>query len=178
MHIHIPDKGKNENILKANPVTTNVKTRQVLDNCIKNLLTKKKGHLHQHMKSPCRLCRKRCYIFWGHFDDCLIMENEKLSSSGYRDKEVQEITAISSLFEQTMSSIGQVFHSVTYYCRGNILSTLIDNPSKVKEILKDSDIMQDNISNTHLFCDKFEGKLLKNTNAKQKSKLIFKTNSS
>ena len=101
------------------------------------------------------------------------MENEKLSSSGCGDEEVQEMTAMSSLFEQTMLLIGQEFHSAAYYRRQNILSTLIDNPSKVKEILRVPDMALDNISNTCLFGDKFEEKLLKDTTAKQKSKLIF-----
>ena len=44
------------------------------------------------------------------------------------------MTAIFGLFEQTMLLIRQAFHSVTYYCRQNILTTLINNPSKIKEI--------------------------------------------
>ena len=102
----------------------------------------------------------------------LIMENEKLSSSGCGDEEVQEMTAISSLFEQAMLLVGQAFHSVTYYCRQNILSILIDNPSKVKETLKDPDMALDNISNTYLFGDKFEKKLLKDT-MQSKNRLII-----
>ena len=47
------------------------------------------------------------------------MKNEKLSSSRCGDEEVQEMTAISSLFEQTMLLIGQAFHSVTYYRKQN-----------------------------------------------------------
>ena len=49
----------------------------------------------------------------------LIMKNEKLSSSRCGDEEVREMTAISSLFEQTMLLIGQAFHSVTYYRKQN-----------------------------------------------------------
>ena len=72
-----------------------------------------------------------------------------------------------------MLLIGQALHSVTYYRRRNILPTLIDNPSKVKELLKDPDMALNNVSNTCLLCDKFEEKLLKDTNVKQKSILIF-----
>ena len=105
----------------------------------------------------------------------LMMVNNNLSSSGCGDKEVQEMNAVSSLFKQTVLLIGQAFHSVTYYCwQKIILSTLIDNPSKVNEILQYPDIALDNISNTCL-CDDTsdEKKLLKDTNAKQKSKLTL-----
>ena len=50
-----------------------------------------------------------------------------------------------------MLLIGQVFPSVTYYRRENIPSTLIDNPRKVKEILKYPDVALDDISNTHFY---------------------------
>ena len=100
------------------------------------------------------------------------MENEKISSAS-SDEEFQELTMVSNLFEQTMLLVGQAFQSITYYRRHNILSTLIDNPSKVKEILKNADATLDGADNIYLFGDKFEVKLLKDTNAKQKSKLLF-----
>ena len=87
----------------------------------------------------------------------LIMKNENLPSSGCRGDKVQEMTIIPSLFEQKTLLIAQAFHSVTYYFRENIPSTLIDNLSKVKEILKDPDMAVGNISNgTYPFGDKIE----------------------
>ena len=79
---------------------------------------------------------------------------------------------VSNLFEQTMLLVGQTLQSITYYRRHNILSTLIDNPSKVKEILKSADATLDGADNIYLFGDKFQEKFL-DTNAKQKSKLLF-----
>ena len=174
MHIHIPDKNIKENILKDNPVPANVKEPQVLDNYIKELLTENKRTLTStHEKSLKAWQEKVLHILGPLSRLWMIMENKKLSSSGCEDQEVQEMTAISSLFEQTTLLIGQAFHSVTYYHWQNILSTLIDNPSTIKEILRDPDMALDNIRNTCLFGDKFKEKLLKDTNAKQKSKLIF-----
>ena len=103
----------------------------------------------------------------------MILENKKLYSLESADEEVQEMTAISSFFEQKMLLIGQEFHSVTFYRRQNILSNLIDNLSKVNEISKDSDMALHDISSKCFFSDKSEEKLHKDTNAKQKSKLIF-----
>ena len=55
----------------------------------------------------------------------------------------------------------------------NILSTLIPNATKVKEILKEQSLDLDAVENTYLFGEKFEEKLSKITSAKQKSKNIF-----
>ena len=174
MHIHIPDKKIKEKILKDNPVPGNVKEPQVLHNYIKELLAENKRTLTStHEKSLKAVQEKVLHILGPLSRLWMMMDNEKLSSSGCGGEEVQEMTAISSSFEQLMLLIGQAFYSVTYYRRHNILSTLIDNPSKVKEILRDPDMALDNISNTCLFGDKFEEKLLKDTTAKQKSKLIF-----
>ena len=52
-------------------------------------------------------------------------------------------------------------------------SIIVYNPSKVKETLKHPDMALDNIRSTCLFDYYLEEKLLKHTNSKQKSKLIF-----
>ena len=110
MHIHIPDKDIKE------------KT-QVLDNYIQELLTENKRTLTStHEKSLKAVQEKVLHILGPLSRLLLIIENQKLSSSGYWDEEVKEMSAISSLFEQTMLLIGQAFHSVTYYRRQNILS--------------------------------------------------------
>lgn len=67
------------------------------------------------------------------------------------DEQVQEIIAISTLFEQTVLLIAQIFHSIYFYCMQNTLFTLIDNPSKIKEILKVPDMALDTANNMYLF---------------------------
>ena len=87
MHIHIPDKDIKEKILKDNPVPANVKEPQVLDNYIKELLTENKRTLAStHEKSLKAVQEKKVLHIL-----------------------IQEMTAISSLFEQTTLLIGQVF---------------------------------------------------------------------
>ena len=54
---------------------------------------------------------------------------------------------IASLFEQTILFVDQVFSSVAYQRRLNILRTLIDNNVKVKEILKEPMLNLDAIDN-------------------------------
>ena len=173
MHLHIPEKEIREKILHENPIPSNVRQPQVLDNYIRELLVEHKRTLTStHEKSLKAVQEKILHILGPLSRLWVIMENEKISSAS-SDEEFQELTMVSNLFEQTMLLVGQTFQSITYYRRHNILSTLIDNPSKVKEILKNADATLDGADNIYLFGDKFEEKLLKDTNAKQKSKLLF-----
>ena len=173
-HIQISDKDMKEKISKDISVPANVKEPQVLQNYIKEILTENKRILTStHEKSLKEVQEKVLHILGTLSRLWLIIENEMLSSSGCGYEDLQEMAAISRLFEQTMPLIGQAFHSVNYYRRQNILTTLIVYARKVKEIVKNPDMALDNISDTCLFGDKFEKQLLKDTNAKQKSKLIF-----
>ena len=115
---HLRYKRKKFKELKDNPVRANVRKAQVLDNYIKELLTENKLALKStHEKSFKAVQEKVLHILGPLSRVWLIMENEKLSSSGCGDTEVQEMTPISSLFEQKMLLIGQAFYSVTYYRR-------------------------------------------------------------
>ena len=95
----------------------------------------------------------------------LIPENEEEAAAGHHD--------IALVFEQTILLIGQAFNSLAYQRRLNILSTLIDNNTRVKEILKEQTLEIDSIDNTYLFGDKFEERLSKVSTAKQKPKSLF-----
>lgn len=80
---------------------------------------------------------------------------------------------ISRLFDLTTLLVGQADNSIGYQRRLNILSVLIDNNAKIKEILKEESLTLDNIDNKCLFRYRFEEKLAKITRAKQKSKSLF-----
>ena len=105
MYIHIPDRDIKEKILKDNPVPANIKEPQVFDNYIKEPLTENKQTLTStHEKSLKAVQEKVLHILGPSSRLWMIMENEKLSSSGCGDEEVQEMTAISSLFEQAINN--------------------------------------------------------------------------
>ena len=80
---------------------------------------------------------------------------------------------VANLFEQIVLLTAQTHNSLTYQRRMNVLSTLIPNSTKVKEILKEQSLELDVIENKYLFGEKFEKKLLNITTAKKKSKVIF-----
>ena len=80
---------------------------------------------------------------------------------------------VANLFEQTVLLTAQTYNSLPYQHRMNVLSTLMPNSTKVKEILKDQSLELDGIKNKYLFGENFKEKLSKITTAKQKSKTIF-----
>lgn len=111
MYIHIPDQDIRQKNLKENPVPSNVKIPKVLDNYIKELLIKiKKTTDINSSKFHRGSTRKSLHVLRPLSHLWLKMENEKLSSAESSD---EEMTAISSLFEQTMLLIGQISHSIS-----------------------------------------------------------------
>ena len=61
------------------------------------------------------------------------------------------MTGIQMVIKQTILLVGQVFNSVVYKRRLNVLNTLIDDNVKVKEILKEPMLNLDAIDNDYLF---------------------------
>ena len=61
------------------------------------------------------------------------------------------MTGIQMVIKQTILLVGQVFNSVAYKRRLNVLNTLIDDNVKVKEILKEPMLNLDAIDNDYLF---------------------------
>ena len=51
------------------------------------------------------------------------------------NEDCSPLLAVSSLFEQSILLLGQVFNTTSYFRRKNVQETLIDDKSKVKEIL-------------------------------------------
>ena len=62
-----------------------------------------------------------------------IMEAEREILLDDNDKAVSGHTEITGLFEQTKLLIGQMFNTITYQKRLDVLNTLIDNSTRVKE---------------------------------------------
>ena len=69
--------------------------------------------------------------------------------------------------------LSQVINSVAYFRTDNILSTLIESSSQVKEILKNDAKELDDEENKFLFGTSFEDKLIKDSKALKKSETIF-----
>ena len=63
------------------------------------------------------------------------MEEEKIRLPTEEKHEGED--EIATLLEQSVMLIDQAFNSVTYHRQLNILSTFIDNSTKIKDIIKE-----------------------------------------
>ena len=63
------------------------------------------------------------------------MEEEKIRLPTEEKHEGEDETA--TLLEQSVMLIDQAFNSVTYHRHLNILSTFIDNSTKIRDIIKE-----------------------------------------
>ena len=80
---------------------------------------------------------------------------------------------VANLPKQTVLLNAQTYNSLLYQRHMNVLSMLISNSTKVKEVLKEQSLKLDGIENEYLFGEKCKEKLSKVTTAKIKSKTIF-----
>jgi len=87
------------------------------------------------------------------------------------DDEVDD--EVTSLLEQTVLLVGQEFNASVYHRRESLLSSLILNNAKVKDILKKQSKDMNDPENTFLFGEEFESKLIKYSKAEQKTGSAF-----
>ena len=90
-----------------------------------------------------------------------------------RYPENKDLQSISSLFDQVVLLLGQTENAIAYQRRENILVTLLDSGSKVKDMLKSQSKELNDSSNEYLFGEGFEEKLLKDSKAIKKSQAVF-----
>ena len=169
---HISPKDIKEKILSVTPVPSNIKYSQKLNEHIKVLLieSKKKNTLNQEK------------VLKGIQDQVvtILVPLSKLWSTMELERDAiaeEELNGghrkVANFFKQTVLLTAQKYNSLPYQRRMNVLSTLIRNSTKVKEILKEQLLELDGIENKYLFGEKFVEKLSKITTAKQKSKTTF-----
>ena len=159
MSIHIPEKDIREKISQKNPVPRNAKVCQRLDEYIKKRLleNKKSSTLYQEkilkgVQEEILSVLARQTKLWSFMEEereLIALDDE--ASDGHQ--------GMASLFEQTILLVGQVFNSLAYQRRLNVLNTLIDNNVKVKEMLKEPMLNLHAIDNDYLFGEKFEEQL-------------------
>ena len=87
-----------------------------------------------------------------------IMEEKRYLIQENDDEDAAAHNGIVLISEATILLVGQTCNSLSYKRRLNILSTLIGNNTRVKEI---PDMDMDSVDNMYLFKDKFDEKLSK-----------------
>ena len=173
---HVADKEIKEQVLVDNPIPSNIKRTPVLDNYIKELLLENKRSLTLNHEETLKCLQDKFGNVLGPLLRLWnIMEEEKeaLINELGDEEDSSPVIAISALFEQSILLLGQAFNSTSYFRRKNILETLIDGKTKVKEILRDQSDLMNDPNNRYLFGEHFENEFSKNITAKQKSKALF-----
>ena len=165
-----------EHILKENPVPTNITPPQKLDGYIRELLQEnlKKGALVQYQTLQ-NLQHQLSLILGPLSKVWNMIEIEKdlvLDSSEVSPEEESQVKGMCGLFEQTVTLVAQAFNTTAYYRRTNILSSVIQDQKRVKELLNE---MADSFETEQewLFGEKFEEHVSKTATSKQKSKVLF-----
>jgi len=174
MENHISDKDIRDKILLFSPIPSNIREAHNLDNYIKELLVENKKSLTLNHEMNLKQIQDKIHHILGPLTRVWSMiEEEKEIENTENGQEESPIAVISNLFEQTILLVGQAFNATAYHRRKNILGTLIENSTKVKEILRDQSSSLNDCDNKNLFGDQFEEKLSKDVTAKQKSRSIF-----
>ena len=174
MSTHKTDKEIKDKILASVPLPNSVKKSQKLDEYMHELLQENRRTRTLSFEKTLKGIQDKVVFILAPFTRLMtIMEEEREHIPAEEQGEGSAVNEVSRLFDKTICLIGQVFHSIGYQRRLNILSALIDNNNKVKEILKEESLRLDDVENVYLFGERFEERLAKITNAKQKSKALF-----
>ena len=173
---HVSDRLLKDKVL-GGPHPHNIKGTPVLDGYIKELLLENKKDLTVNHEDSLKSIQDRI----GHVFDPLLQlwsimkveKEEALADLSARGQDISKLKQISSLIEQSVSFLCQVFNSTLYHRKKSILETLIDRKTKVREILKELSDSLNHIDNNYLFASHFELEFSKSVNAKKKSKSQF-----
>lgn len=87
-----------------------------------------------------------------------LMEEEKELIPADEQVENSGLIVISRLFDQAVLLVGHVYNSIGYQRKLNILSVLIENGTKVKEMLKEESLNLDDEDNEYVFGDRLKEK--------------------
>ena len=154
---HVSDKDVKEKVLVESPVPTNIKPAPELDAYIKNLLQSNSKHLTLKQDKTLKSLHDKVRNIFGPMSKLwAVIDNE-------RDQNPNDdlLEDMGTWFEQTVLLTSQLFNSLAYHRRENILLTLMSTSSKVHEILKDQSSSMDSVDNKLLFGEDFEANLLK-----------------
>ncbi|XP_066931160.1 uncharacterized protein [Clytia hemisphaerica] len=168
---HVQEKDLKEQVYSEHPVPANLKKVPELDSYMKTLLqdnsryqTLKFEKTLKHLNDKIQAVYGPVSKIWAAFEE----EKENCS-----EEELEEGREIAQCFEQAIMLLGQVSNSVMYYRRENVLSTLIESSAQIKEILRNQSKDMNDQSNSSLFGETFETKLIKDSKALKKSEAFF-----
>ena len=98
---------------------------------------------------------------------------EKVRDSS-QDKIKISMKELTKSLEQSVMLTGKTYNTISYYRRSNILTSVLKDSRKAKQILKDKADLLAN-KDISLFGERFQSYISKTVKSKQKSKELFKT---
>ena len=150
--------------MKSSPVPSNLKVVPELDSYIRTILSNNNKSITLKYEKVFKSIQEKLNQVFGPLNMIWCAIDEEKTNN----PEDESISQVSQYFEQVMLLLGQTHNTIYYYRRENILSTLIDSNTRVKDILKSQSKELNDESNKYLFGDDFESKLIKDTKAIKK----------
>ena len=169
MGAHIAEKEIKDSILYEHPVPSNIKKVPELDSYMKNLLNDNSKFNVMKVERTLKTIQEKVHNVFGPLSKLWCLMDEERD----RYPENKDLQSISSLFDQVVLLLGQTENAIAYQRRENILATLLDSGSKVKDVLKSQLKEMNGSSNEYLFGKGFEEKLLKDSKAIKKTQAVF-----
>lgn len=166
-----------ESITSDCPPPKNLEKVKVLDESFKELLNETGKKVVVEQDEILMNIQKRVWDVLGPFCS-LWMNMEEDKDKVIKDDEVPEdikmgAEVASTTFEQTVTLIGQLVNHILYQRRFMILSAMFNDKKKAKQLLKDwKDLLMD--TESYLFGEKFEDKVIKTQKTKLKTKQLLK----
>ena len=97
------------------------------------------------------------------------------SAKNSQDKQVEVFLGYMLRYlDQTVVSLGQAYHNISYTMRFHVLKQITGDPRKIKKVLKEKRETFES-ENQYLFGEKFETDLVKTAKSKQKSREVLTT---
>ena len=132
MKVHVSDKEIKDNVLYDNPVPSNIREVPQLDNYMKTILSDNSKFTTLKWEKTLKTIQDKVISVFGPLTKLwLLIDSEKENN-----QDDPALAECAEVFDQAILMLSQVFNNVAYHRRENVLSTLIDSSSKVKEILK------------------------------------------
>ncbi|XP_066912059.1 uncharacterized protein [Clytia hemisphaerica] len=167
--LHVTDKDIKDSIIYENPVPTNLKQVPELDGYIRTILANNHKTLTLKSEKTLKLIQEKIFLAFGPLMKIwYAVDQDKI-----QNPDDESTKHLSHLLDQTILVLGQVQNAMNYHRRENVLSTLIDSSTRVKDILKNQSQELNLPNNNKLFGEEFENKLIKDTKAIKKSESVF-----
>ena len=168
----IAEKDLKEKVTWVNPVPSNIKKPEEIDSYIKDLLVEHNKTATLHTEKILKSVQEKVHNILGPLSKLWLLTEEERESVDNED-ERSHFQYIVELFEQSVLLTSQAVNRIRHQRRYNVLSTLIDNSTKVKDMLKSKADEMNLKDNKCFFGEKFEEHVSKSSKAKRKSTGIF-----